>query len=137
MPPKQTVKNGSFEKDENRVLVGEDGVVRVELADKMKEEDVEQLIERIEDIMEKAPGRARILFNLSSTTTHIRSSQFRKKIAERIKEIAKNVGFAKIAFFGGNLIIRTIASFIVVSAGLKNIKIFPEQEEALKWLRKA
>jgi len=133
---KKNLKNGGFQKDKSMVFVGRDGIINVELAKTMEEKDVEQLVTEIEEIMKKTPGKARILFNLTSTTTHIRSSQFRKELAERIKKIDKNIGFTKVAFFGGNLIIRTIASFIIATAEFKNIKIFLNREEALKWLRK-
>lgn len=133
---KQVIENKNLGENKSKVWVGKDGIVNVETAKITDEKEIEQLLEEMEKIIGKMPGKAKVLINLTITTNIIRSSQFRKKTVERVKKIAKDPGFEKAALFVGNLVMRTIASFIIAAAGLQNVKIFPTREEALKWLKK-
>jgi len=51
-------------------------------------------------------------------------------------EFLKNPNIKKAAIFGGNILVRTTASFIIVSTGKKNIKFFDKEAEALEWIKK-
>jgi len=135
MPNKQTIENSSLKKDEGKIWIEKDGIIYIELSKRMSEEDVKQLMKEIEEAIRKVLGKAKILINLRTVPT-VWTSQFRKRLAERIKEIAKNIRFEKAALFGGNVVLRTIASFIIAATGLGNVKVFPTKEEALKWLKK-
>jgi len=57
-------------------------------------------------------------------------------MAERIKRMIKDSNFKKIAIYGGDIVIRTVASFIVSASGVKKMRVFSNQEEAFKWLEK-
>jgi len=135
MPNKQTIENSSLKKDEGKIWIEKDGIIYIELSKRMSEEDVKQLMKEIEEAIRKVLGKAKILINLRTVPT-VWTSQFRKRTVERVKEIAKNIRFEKAALFGGNVVLRTIASFIIAATGLGNVKVFPTKEEALKWLKK-
>lgn len=50
-------------------------------------------------------------------------------------EFLKNPKIKKTAIYGGNVFVRTLASFVITAAGKTNIKFFVTEEEALTWLR--
>ncbi len=63
------------------------------------------------------------------------SSKF-SSVARKIwVKFLQNTKIKKAAMFGGNIIVRTLASFVIAAAGKKNIKFFAAKEEALKWLK--
>jgi hypothetical protein len=65
-------------------------------------------------------------------------SQMTKATSNARKILAKVSGHPSIhkyAFFGASIFIRTVANFIISSAGQKNTKHFATEEEALKWIK--
>jgi len=88
----------------------------------------------LENLIRASSGQKDILININSLSI-IRSSQFRKRTAERIITVAKSIGFRKVALFSSNVIVRTIASFIVAASKISNMKVFANEEEALTWLK--
>ena len=98
------------------------------------EGDIYELIKEAREAIEKLSGKAKILIDISGATV-FRSAQFRKKTAGQLRDIAENIGFKRAAMFGGGLIRRTIASFVIVASGVKKMRIFETKEEAVKWLK--
>ena len=50
-------------------------------------------------------------------------------------EFLQESKITKTAMFGGSRFIKTIASFVVKKANVKNLKVFNKEEDALVWLR--
>ncbi len=125
--------NKDIGEDKHKVWTEKDNVVHIELAETIDEQGVEILFERIKRILRDIPEGAKFLVDMNHTSI-IRSSEFRKNAAEGMKSIHRNFAFYKIAIFRGNITMRTIASFIIVASGLKNVKIFKTKEKAVKWL---
>jgi len=131
----QPSKNIDLEEKKNKILVREDKIVYLEIAkEPLSEEDVWKVLEDIREILKRIPGKARVLINIRSFSI-IRSSQFRKKASDIIRDTTQNIGYEKIAVVGRGVLINTIASFMFVASGIKNAKIFNTEKEALKWLK--
>jgi len=47
----------------------------------------------------------------------------------------QNDKIKKAAIFGGNVFVRTLASFVIAASQKRNIKFFTTEEEAMAWLR--
>jgi len=137
MTAKQAVKNIGSEDGKSVTWVGDDGLVHIRIARVVVAEEINQLIEKVKGILEEFSGKEKILVDMGhiSDVMGVSSSSFRKKSAGQIKGLIKDPGFKRAAIFGGNIMHRTIASFIIVASGQKNIKIFEKEKEALKWLK--
>jgi hypothetical protein len=122
------------DKSENKVWTGRDGILYVKVIKTSVEEDVFEILGKIEEALKKSPPKTKILVSMLSSSI-IKSSKFRNKCGEKIKKLYKNIGFGKAAIFGLNVTLRTIAKFIIVASGIKNIKVFSSEKEALKWLK--
>lgn len=136
MANEQTIKNqDSGEKCKVWVEKGE--IVYIKIAKVVVEKDVDWLIKETKRILKGFSGQAKILVNMGAieNTLGIRSPQFRRRTSKQIKDLIEDPGFRKAALFGGHVMHRTIASFIIAASGMKNIKIFGSKEEALKWLK--
>ena len=134
MVKRQNMKNKSSEKNKSKIWKGDDGIIYVEITGSLDEHIVEELIKEIEEFLKEMPGEGRVLLDIQ-TPSIIRSSEFRRGVVEWIKQVAKDPGFAKAAVFANNIVIKTIASFILVPSGVKSIKVFTTKPEALKWLK--
>ena len=122
------------DKSENRVWIGKDGIIYVKMVKATVEEDAFEILGKIEEALRKSPPKTKILISIL-TSSIVKSSQFRKKCGEKIKELYENIGFGRTAIFGLTVIPRAIAKFIIAASGVKNIKIFNNEKEALKWLK--
>ena len=125
--------------DNEKEIIWEEkeGILYLNMGELKEETSIENLILETKKILEKSQGGARILVNLTPylEKPRLRSSQFRKELAQKARDILNNPGFKKAAIFGGTNIVSTIASFITTAAGLKNVKIFENRGKALKWLK--
>ncbi len=124
------------EKEQNKVWLGDDGIVYAEVKRAVIEQDAYSLLVEVKKMLQQASGKAKILINIT-TDSVIRSSAFRKRVADEIMDISKNIGFEKAAIYGGTVTTRAIASFIIVASRQKNMKVFASKEKALKWLKKS
>jgi hypothetical protein len=123
------------EKKQNKVWIGDDGIVYAEVKRAVVEQDAYILLMEVKKILQQVSGKAKILIDIT-TDSVIRSSAFRKRVADEIMDIAKNIGFEKTAIYGGTVTTRAIASFIMIASRQKNMKVFASKKEALKWLKK-
>ncbi len=121
-------------KEENKVFIREDGIIYVKIGEKVSEEGIRDLINRIMEVLGGAPKKPKILVNVGILFL-IHSSSFRKEISDKIKIIFKEHEFEKIAFYSVNVKTRTVVSFIIAGTGFKNMRIFKSEQEALKWLK--
>lgn len=136
MAEEQTIKNNKPE-ERSKVWTEEDGIVNIRIARVVTEEDVGELIWGVREALKSSLSKGRILIDMTNiaATAGIRSSKFRKRTAGQAKDLIEEPGFKKAALFGGKMMHRTIASFIITASGIKNIKMFKTKEEALKWLK--
>ena len=121
--------------------IGKKGIINVDLDVVLSKgttpEDVEVILQEIKDLIESVPGKKRLLVKLTPYLgASMRASQFRKKLAEKIKYHFKKPLFDKAAVYGGDVISRTITSFILKGSGLKNVKVFKIKEDSQEWLKK-
>ena len=122
------------EEKENKVWLGEDGIIYAEVVKVDSEEDAYEILEGIKKILKKSSRKMKIFIDIM-TSTIIASSQFRKECGEKIKELYEDIGFERTAICGITVIPRTIAFFVIKASGVKNIEIFKTKKEALKWLK--
>ncbi len=68
--------------------------------------------------------------------TNLRKSiEFSSSARKIWVEFLKNDKIKKTAIFGGNVLIKTLATFMIVATGKKDIKFFNTEEEARAWFR--
>lgn len=63
-----------------------------------------------------------------------KSSDFSSAARKRWVNFLQHPRIVKVAIFGGNIFIRTLATFVIGASKKKNIKFFETEEEARKWL---
>lgn len=86
---------------------------------------------RLYDIGRKCFDEGRVdyvLIDLQASTEF--SSAARKVWVEFLRDDR----IKKSAIFGGNVFVRTVASFVIAATGKKNIKFFSAEKEAREWL---
>jgi hypothetical protein len=63
------------------------------------------------------------------------SSNFSSAARRVWVEFLKNEKIKKTAIFGGNIFLKTLASFVIAATGKENIRFFSTEEGAREWLR--
>ena len=121
--------------EKNKVLIKGDKTVYIKVSEEVSEEEVMDLLDEIEEALKVIGKEVKVLVNVA-TTIVIRSSIFRKRIAERIKDIFEEYGFKKVSLSAPSLATRTIISFIIAITQLNNMRVFKSEKEALSWLKK-
>lgn len=129
-----SLKEKDSDKNGSEVWAGGDGIVYIVLAKTLTEEDIWAVLDKTDKLLKGLTQKGKVLIDMS-TSSIIRSSQFRRITAGKVKDIAMSSGFKKAAIYGGGVVLRTIASFIVMASGLHNIMIFNTSKEALEWLK--
>lgn len=62
-----------------------------------------------------------------------RSSDFSSAARRTWVKFLQNPKIKKTAIFGGNVFVRTLASFVIAATGKNNIKFFSSEQAALGW----
>ncbi len=62
------------------------------------------------------------------------STQFSSGARKEWVKFLQNSKIKKTAIFGGNIFVRTLASFVIAASKSKNIKFFTKEENAKNWL---
>jgi len=136
-PAVKTIKN------KPEIWVDDDGIVHTKVVG-----DIDEMIKYAEIMMnysekyiEKNKNKIVIPIELRILTEippilKMPSIKYRKKGAEFLKKTQETIKFNKMAICGGGIIVKTVLAFILRALGMKNIKHFNTEEEALKWLKK-
>ncbi len=123
------------DKKESKIWIDKDGIINIKIVLQDPLKDIGELLKKTNEILNSSREK-RILVDLNGPILgHIRSSYSRQQLTGHLKEWIKGVLFKKGAIFSSSVIRRTITSFIVMASGLKNIKIFENKKEALRWLK--
>lgn len=123
-----------LEKKGVKVWIRKDGIWQIQIDKEWNEESLDSLIEVYKKTTQEQTIKPKILVNITYAA-RIPSSSFRKKASVFAREAARIFSFEKVALYGGGNIRKIIVSFITRAAGLKNIKFFSTEKEALKWLK--
>ena len=130
------MEDKNIQKENNKLWVDKEGIIRIFESKPFSEEEIKDIIKEVKRILKDFNGKARVLIRVTGKIEFpLINSKVRKEIAKQAKEIDKDTGLEKVAIVGSNIISRTIASFVISSSGLNNIKVFATENEALKWLR--
>lgn len=123
--------------EENRIWIGNYGIVNIEVGNLSSKEIVLELLKKTKEILKEFPDKNKILIDLGffPFAPSIHTSSFRKQVAEGLKDIIKEASSKRVAVFGGDIVKRTITSFVIIASGIKSIKVLGTKEEALKWLK--
>lgn len=133
---KKDVKNQYFTGEEIDVLE-KDGIIYLTMTDESSEEAIEEVINKTKEELKKFKGKGKIFVHINPVLgLPLRRYVFRDRLVENAREIIKDIGFSKAAVFGQRIVTRTVAFFIIKAVGVKNIRIFDDRKEALKWLKK-
>lgn len=62
------------------------------------------------------------------------SQQFSSAARKAWVKFLQNPKIKKTAIYGGNVFVRTLASFVIAAAGKANIKFFEKEQEAVDWI---
>jgi len=120
--------------EEMTIFLDGEGIVNVKMIRSLNSENIKNLIWKAREFAKTLSGKPKIIVDITSGLDRL-PFQLRKEIGEYVKELVEDPGFEKVAIFGG-VIARTIGSFIIAASGEKNIKMFKNKEEALKWLER-
>lgn len=114
----------------------EEGIVFIDIGQIESNEELFGLMDEAEELLQKKTTKGRFLVRVEPKMNYKGvSSEWRKRIMERLKKVYKEVGFEKAALYGINSMIKTIMVFVINAAGLQDIvRAFASKEEALKWL---
>jgi len=105
-----------------------DGIVHYVIAAPVDEKEAI----RLDTVGEEFINKGEALFVLID----IEQSQEFSSVARKIwVKFLQNSKIKKTAIFGGNVFVRTLASFVIAAAGKANIKFFETEQQALDWLR--
>lgn len=115
----------------------EDGIIFLGTGESLSKEGYLIMMDQVIEKLRKYKGTGRVLVHAAKHTPSLADSENRKMFAERVKEIFNEVGFKRVAIFGGDIFSRTITSFIIFASGIKDIKVFKKKEEALSWLKES
>ncbi len=63
------------------------------------------------------------------------STQFSSEARKIWVKFLQNPKIKKTGIFGGNVFVRTLASFVIAASQKKNLKFFTTEEEALEWIK--
>ncbi|HAT68209.1 MAG: hypothetical protein A2481_04035 [Candidatus Yonathbacteria bacterium RIFOXYC2_FULL_47_9] len=63
------------------------------------------------------------------------STEFSSAARKIWVDFLQNEKIKKTAFFGGNVFVKTLATFVIAATGKKDIKFFNTEEEALAWFK--
>ncbi len=123
-----------------KVFVDKDGILNLhflrDIAEPAADILMSQLIENeILKILNKDPGK---IYNaLVDLSFEDRSKMVTSKSRKTYIRVSQHKQLDKIAIVGGSVFIRTVAGFILQTAGKsKKMKWFNNKEKALKWLKK-
>ena len=121
----------------NKVWVDKQGIVHIKIVRLIDEKDLSDLLRNLQESLRGFSDKPKILVDIENIEDRAvtSSSLFRKKAVLQAKDFIQNIGFKKVAVFGTRIEDRTVASFVINVIGIKNIKIFTTEEEALKWFR--
>jgi len=130
------MEDKNIQKKDNKVWVDKEGIIHIFENEPFSEEEIKNIIKELRRILKDFNGKGRALIKVTGRVKFpLISSKARKELAQQAKEIVKDPGLEKAAIVGGSIISRTIASFIIRSSGLNNLKVFTTEKEALEWLR--
>ena len=133
---KDNIKNEDIEK--NKIWIKDEKIISIRLGNVSSQDSISKLLEEAKEILKKFPDKDNVLIDLGvfSFSPNVSSSLFRKQVVEELRGIKIEAGSKKIAVFGGNVMKRTITSFVISASGIENMKVFKTEREALNWLEK-
>lgn len=123
------------EKWDKKVWLNKDGIICLGTTAVATEESIDEVLDQIVELLKKFEGKGRVLVRTSPYIGALSKAGPRKRFAQRAKKVFKEIGFKKVAIFGGDIAARIITLFIITASGIKDIKVFAKKEKALKWLR--
>jgi len=125
----------AFDKKGYKISIKEGEIMQITVSKSWgKIEIVKDLMEEVRRYWINKKDKAKVLVDLG-LAPHVPSSLYRKSVVTFVKDTIKEIGFNKVAIYRGALVQGMVASFIIKAIGLKNIKYFKTEEEALKWLK--
>lgn len=128
-----TLNDNKQKTGKNKIWLGDDGIIRIKIDKAVNEEVIEATIEEFKDIIKTLQGKPKVLIDVVSMP--FVPSVFRRKVAKIIKDTYTNPGFYRAAVRGEQTIQKVVITFALTASGVKNIKYFESEEEALEWLK--
>jgi len=109
----------------------DEGIISIKTWEKeWLEEDAIRFKKELFEILDKTEGKAKILGDASGAGF---GPTF--KARKIYTEIIKSPKIGKAAIFGLNRSNKVIVSFLLKASGKNDLKVFSNEEEALKWLK--
>ena len=125
-----------MEENNKESLSVSDNIIFLDLGKNPTLKSVEKLMNEVANKLKEIKGEGLALIKSNPDHFSLFDSKFRKKVADKTKEILKEHRFKKTAIYGGNTLSRTATSFVLSAVGIEKVKSFKGKEEALEWLKK-
>jgi len=106
------------------------GVVRYRLIAPIDEKEAERIDTAGRVFLNRGDARY-VLIDMQ------KSSDFSSAARKRWVGFLQHPQIQKTAIFGGNIFVRTLATFVIGASQKKNIKFFAAEKEAVEWLKEA
>ncbi|HED37004.1 MAG TPA: STAS/SEC14 domain-containing protein [Ignavibacteria bacterium] len=123
-----TDKKNAIETPGGNRLWYEDNIIHYFMPSPVDEKEAFILRDGGKDFIEKE-NASLVLIDLQQST------QFSSEARKIWVKFLQNPKIKRTAIFGGNVFVRTLASFVIAASQKKNIKFFIKEKEALEWLR--
>jgi hypothetical protein len=116
-----------------KVWVDSNGIVRGKIIGDHTKKDAIDIIKKLESLYSEDMGNLLTLIDMSETNRP--TSEARKMHAMNLKNHHNQ--FKKAAFFGGSVMNRVLANFIIKASGKGDkVRYFDTEKEAIQWLKK-
>ncbi len=119
-------KINSKKTNENTISF-ENDIIKYIISSPVDETEAKRLNKVGSEYINKKKGSIYILIDLK------RSTQFSSGARKEWVKFLQNPKINKVAIFGGNIFVRTLASFVIAASKSKNIKFFTTEKEAISW----
>ena len=118
----------------NNVWMDDNEIIHVIVPEITTEKEILEIFGEIEKNLRKTSSKAKLLINMK-TAKVIYSTAFRQTLAEKIRAVNEAPGYEKAAIFGSSQTNKVITIIVLRVSGVKNIKLFDTEKEALYWLK--
>jgi len=125
------VKDREIWIEEDRLYLGEEGIIHITAVGKKDKKDVINLRDAYIKMANMVRGKVNLLIDVSKVSKP--SLEARRVVQNEIFQHEKT---GKIALWGANPTVRVIASFIMGTTRKEDMRFFETKEEAFAWLKK-
>ncbi len=113
--------------------LGEDGILRIVFRGDIDEAEVLAYIEAYRTYLEKASAESPLHTIIEASEVGKASASVRRVFGTLFQDVDPRSG--KSAIIGASRYIRVLAGFVIKATGTKDLRLFQDETEAIKWFQ--